>query len=172
MLALSLLIVATAATEGAASTSHGQWEVTAEPGRVAISQHGSAAWDTGTPELIVRCRVWEEEGKWFGKHKDKEAYLYYPAGYSAESGDAFVSLDGAATKKHWMTVSTDRKSMFLRTNMDSFIHSLLGHETLSLVVKPDKKDPLPEVSFALSGFDEALKPFVEQCPLKEKKKNK
>jgi invasion protein IalB len=170
MLALSLLIAASAATaEGAATTSHGRWELTAEPGRVAISQRGSAAWNSGTPELIVRCRVWEEEGKWFGKHKDKEAYVYYPAGFPSETGDVFVSLDGGAPKKHWVSVSTDGKSYFLRTNMDNFIRSLREHEKLTLVVKPDKQEPYPEISFALPGFGEALTPFVEQCPLKEKK---
>jgi hypothetical protein len=166
---LPLLILATAA-ESVGSTSFGQWEVSAEPGRVAISQRGSAAWTTGTPELIIRCRVWEEEGKWFGHHKDKEAYIFYAPGYASESADVLVSLDAGAPKKHWGSSSTDGKSLFLRTNMDSFIKSLLEHEKLTLVVKPDKKEPFPEVSFALSGLGEALKPFVEQCPLKEKKK--
>jgi hypothetical protein len=166
MLGLSVLTMALAVAGDAGPT--GKWEVEATPGSVLISQEGSAPWRQGTPTLVVRCRVWKESGKW-GTNRDKEVYVFYRSGYPAGNADVLASLDGAAPKKHWGSPSTDGKSLFLRTSMDPFLRSLLEHETLTLVVKPDKNEALPEASFALAGLGEALKPFMEQCPLKEKK---
>jgi hypothetical protein len=47
--------------------------------------------------------VWEEKDKLFAKrHRDREAYLYYPPGFGADQGDLMVRFDGEAeAKKYW-----------------------------------------------------------------------
>ena len=173
MLAQAGIVALFLAPAGAASNNAGKWEVNSRQGLVTISQRASASWSGAVPELILRCKVWKEQGKLFGTNREKDAYLFYGPGFSAAEGDVLVSFDGAAPKKYWGAPSTDRKSFFLMAmfkGTDSFVRALLEHERMSFVVTPKKQQPLPEISFALSGLSEALGPFLEQCPIKNLKK--
>jgi hypothetical protein len=150
----------------------GPWEVSTQPGRVVVAQDAAVAWAGQHPTLVIRCRVYKESGK-MGTVRDKEVYLFHDHGFLTEQSDVFARFDGAAAKKSWGNRSTDGKSFFLRGgdfgDSDKLVGRLLLHKTMSLVVQPDKADPLPEISFDLADLADALTSFKEQCPIKEKK---
>jgi hypothetical protein len=142
------------------------WLVDAKAGKVVVTQEAPVEWTNAEgkksrPELVLRCAGGE-----------KEAYLFYALGYPSREGDIFAQFENEPKpKKYWGAPSQNGQSLFLTgfwgKGTDGFIKALLQHQTLTLTVKPKKKDALPPLIFELHGLAQALEPWLAACPLKK-----
>jgi len=143
------------------------WFADGEGAKLTVSQEAKVEWTSpdgkskSSPELILRCASGE-----------KEVYLYSAHGFGAQEGDLFIRFENEPKpKKYWGARSQNGLSLFFTgfwgKGTDGVIKALLQHKTMTLSVKPKKKEPLPELTFDLRGLDTALSDWLKACPLKK-----